>query len=279
MGFTKKFNQDFMLENNQLKLSSNYLLSNVNKFKKITGSRFASILGLNNFASPFKTWCIMTNIFVDEIDETLTKAGSVIEPKIHKYICDKLGINFMQYDPKKIQWDVFKENKIFGGIPDGEPIDDKGNLLYPNEPMLEIKTTSIDSFVYKKVGNNFILEKDNQGNPIVKNKNEKKMKWFKNDGNIIIPTEYMFQLGLYCYLRNTNDGVFAICFLETNDYVEPEKCNILDRDIRIVKFKLDRSDFERFIKYGEQWYKDYIEKGISPKMSKNDIEWFNNEVK
>ncbi len=78
--------------------------------------------------------------------------------------------------PAQVKWDVFQENKIFGGIPDGEPVDDKGNFLYPKFPMLEIKTTSIDSFVYKKNKNDFILQKDANGNPVVKKIGEKRKK-------------------------------------------------------------------------------------------------------
>jgi hypothetical protein len=71
---------------------------------------------------------------------------------------------------------VFKENKIFGGIPDGEPLNDVMVVDYSNDkPMLEIKTSSIDSFVYKKDFNNCLkMQKDINGIPLVKEKNGKK---------------------------------------------------------------------------------------------------------
>ncbi len=278
MGFTKQVNVDFKLNNNQIVLSPAYIQANKAKFKKITGSRFGSILGHNGFVSPFKTWCLMTNIFVDVVDDTLMKAGTIIEPKIWKLACEKLGVNFKQYIPAQIKWDVFQENKIFGGIPDGEPVDSSGKLLYPDFPMLEIKTTSIDSFVYKKNKNDFILQKDELGNPIVKNVGEKRKKWFDAKGDIVIPEEYKFQLGLYCYLRGITHGVFAVGFLETSDYIDPNSCDINNREIRFVDFNVDLKEFKEYIDYAENWYKKYIEGGVSPEMTPEDIVWYQNEV-
>ncbi len=278
MGFTKKINNDFYLNNNRLILSENYINSNISKFKKITGSRFASVLNKNKYVSPFKIWCIMTNIYVEEVDDTLMKAGTIIEPKIHQYVCEKLNINFKQYDPFKVKWDVFSNNKIFGGIPDGEPVDKNGNLLYPDKPMLEIKTTSIDSFLYKKIKNDLVLQKDEFGNPIVKSKGEKRKKWFDSKNEIIIPDEYNFQLGLYCYLRNITTGIFAICFLETNDYIKPENCDINNREIRLVNFHVNLDIFQDYIDYAKDWYEKYILSGKSPEMTEEDKEWFFNEV-
>jgi hypothetical protein len=41
-------------------------------------------------------------------------------------------------------------------------------------PMLEIKTSSIDSFVYKRVNNQLKMTKDVNGLPVIKEKNAKK---------------------------------------------------------------------------------------------------------
>ena len=55
MPFIKKINEDFFLEDNQIILSKNYLEKNRNRFKKITGSRFSSVVGFNEYTTPFKT--------------------------------------------------------------------------------------------------------------------------------------------------------------------------------------------------------------------------------
>lgn len=279
MGFTKKFNQDFFLKDNRIVLSENYLKNNVNKFKKITGSRFASILGQSEFVSPAKVWAMMVNIYFEPMEELFANAGNVIEPKIKDWVCQQTKINYIQYNPSKVGFDIFKDNKIFGGIPDGEPVDEQGKLLYPQAPILEIKTSSIDSFVFRKNKNLFELVKDENGAPKVKNKGEKRQKWFSSTNEIIIPKEYKFQLGLYCYLRNVSKGIFAICFLETNDYLHPEKCSIDEREKILVDFDVNLKEFRKSIDYANDWYETFIKKGISPKLSDADLAWFNSEEK
>lgn len=278
MPFLKTFNKDFYIKDNRIILNKEYLLKNSSKFKKITGSRFASILDQSSYTSPVKTWAMMVNIYSEPMDEMYAKAGNIIEPKICKFVCEKTNIKYIQYDPKKIGFDIFKDNKIFGGIPDGEPVDQNGNLLYPSLPMLEIKTTSIDSFVFKKENNLMVLQKDSSGKPIVKKENEKKQKWFNSNNQIIIPNEYMFQLGLYCYLRNIQNAIFAVCFLETNDYINPQDCDVNSRDVRIVDFNVNLDEFKQYINYATNWYNDYIVNGISPELSKDDIRWLNSEL-
>lgn len=278
MPFTKKNNIDFKVENNQIKLSPEYFEKNKSKFKKITGSRFSSVIGKNSYTSPAKVWATMVGIYTEPFEEMFTKAGNVIEPKIHKVVCEKLNVNFKQYNPFTIGWDVFKEDPIFGGIPDGEPVDANGNLLYPNFPMLEIKTTSIDAFQFKKINNLMVLQKDASQKPIVKQVDGNKNKWFDSDNNILIPINYQFQLGLYCYLRNVEKGLFAICFLQSSDYDKPSDFNVDERELHLIDYKINLSEFSKFINYGKEWYEQYIQKGISPELSDSDIEWLKNEL-
>lgn len=278
MAFTKIQNTDFKLVDDHFELSATYLQSNQARFKKITGSRLASVLDLNQYTSPARIWATMVNIYSDPMDPTLAKVGCVIEPKVHQYVSDQLKINFLQYNPAKIKWDVFADNRYFGGIPDGEPIDDQGAFLYPQCPMLEIKTTSIDSFVYKKKNNQMFLQFDGDL-PKIKAKGERYQKWFDVEGNIIIPDEYKFQLGLYCYLRKVQKGLFAICFLKAEDYAHPELCDVNQREIRLVNFEVDNLMFKKITEQAQAWYEKYILTGISPKFNKNDWDWYNNEPK
>ena len=49
------------------------------KPKKITGTRFASILGLDRWNSPFKTWCAITRTYEEPFEDTIyTIAGKII---------------------------------------------------------------------------------------------------------------------------------------------------------------------------------------------------------
>lgn len=279
MPFVKKINEDFYIKDNQIILTQSYIEKNRFRFKKITGSRFSSVLGLNEYTSPFKTWCIMTGLYTEPMDEMISQAGCIIEPKIKDLVSKMLGVEYIQYDPHKIGFDLFKENKIFGGIPDGEPI--INNMVnYQNDyRMLEIKTTSIDSFLYKKINNLFVLQKDENNYPIIKSKGTKKAKWFDDYGNVIVPIEYECQLSLYCYLRGISKGIFAICFLETNDYIDPQSCNVYERDIQLVNLDIDLGKFKSMVDVATDWYANYIETGISPIMSNDDLEFIKSELK
>ena len=55
--------------------------------KLLTGTRFASCLGLNPYSSPFQIWCECTKLVTPSYEETMyTKAGKIIEPKQREYI-------------------------------------------------------------------------------------------------------------------------------------------------------------------------------------------------
>lgn len=273
MPFKAKLNKDFFIENNQIKLSQEYFEKNKSKFKKITGSRFASILNKNKYSSPVKTWAMMTNLYFEEMDETLSTVGNIIEPKIKNYVEQVTKINYKQYNPFQIKWDVFQDDKIYGGIPDGEPLNKNGEIDYSDsKPMLEIKTTSIDSFVYKTIDGVLKMQKDENNIPLIKLKNGKKDSWYKN-GKIDIPDEYKLQLSLYLYLRGITKGLFAIAFLEKEDYAFPSQFDPSKRTIELVEIDLIKDDFEKIINIGKKWYENFIEKGISPILDKNDLNW------
>ncbi len=279
MPFSKKNNEDFCIENNRIVLSENYLQKNSFSFKKITGTRLSSILCQSDYSSPVKTWAQMVNIYYETLDPMYADAGNIIEPKIRDYVSQSTNIKYISHDPAACKWDVFKENPIFGGIPDGEPVDKDNHLCYPDLPILEIKTSSIDAFKFKKEHGLFVLVKDENNHPVVKSVGEKKKKWFNTNHEIIIPSEYQYQLGLYCYLRNAPKGLFAVCFLETNDYINPASTDITQREIYLVDFTIDLNEFKNVIAQAEQWYNEYIKKGISPELTKEDLEWINEQLK
>ena len=129
MPFTKQLNKDFYIKDNRIHLSDEYYNKNKKYFKKITGSRFASILRLNQYASPVQAWCTIVNIYKEDMDPTLANVGNCIEPKVRDYVSNLTNIKFKTYIPSQINWNVF-EDDVFGGIPDGEPINDKGEFDY-----------------------------------------------------------------------------------------------------------------------------------------------------
>jgi hypothetical protein len=60
------------------------------KPKKITGTRFAAVQGLNKWNTEFKTWCEITKTYIEPFEDTIyTIAGKTIEPKQADYIEEK----------------------------------------------------------------------------------------------------------------------------------------------------------------------------------------------
>lgn len=280
MPFVKKQNSDFFLQNNQIILSKEYLANNNKKFKKITGSRFASVLGKNKYCSPFKIWTVIVGIYREEMDPTLAMVGQIIEPKIRQYVVDKLNINFKVYNPKEVNWDIFKDNNIFGGIPDGEPINHLGNVDYTNnQPMLEIKTSSYDSLAYEKVNGSLRMKKEPNGLPVVKEPRKKYLSWFDQQTNeLVVNLEYQYQLGLYLYLRNVSNGLFAISWLYPKDYLDPNNFNIEEHEVKLCDFSVNLSKFAKEVDKAKEWYNKYVIGGISPIMDENDKLWFQEQI-
>lgn len=279
MPFIKKMGEDFIISDNQIKLTESYLKNNKNRFKKITGSRLAAVLDLNDYTSSVKTWCMMVGIYSEPMDPLLSEVGCVIEPKIKDYVENVTGIKYKQYVPSEVKFDVFKDDPIFGGIPDGEPLNSKHQIDYSQAPMLEIKTTSIDSFLYKKENNLFVLQKDENNHPIVKSVGTKREKWFNATGDVVVPNEYKFQLGLYCYLRHITNGLFAICFLKTDDYIDPKMCNVNEREVQLVQFNVNLDHFSYWVNQAKDWYHKYIDNGVSPQLKEDDWTWIKSELK
>lgn len=101
-----------------------------------------------------------------------------MEEKIKEYLEREMSKKWTNYPINK--HDVFDENEFFGGVPDGEEMDDAGNIV----SVLEIKTiTQISG--HKRMDNHFYRP----------------------------PINYQLNLGLYLYLRGLDTGYLCICFL------------------------------------------------------------------
>ncbi|WP_255565822.1 MPN551 family DNA-binding protein [Mycoplasma sp. E35C] len=276
MPFKKDLNLKdcFFIKDNQIILTDNYKKTYGSRFKKITGSRFPTVLGVNAYSSPFMEWLKMVNLYSESMDPTLANAGVQIEPKVRDFVIEKFKVNYKAYEPNRVGYDIFKENPIFGGIPDGEPVDENGQIIYDqNHPMLEIKTSSIDKLVYKTVNDELRMMLDNDGMPIVKQKRAKYEEWYDENQKPVVKKEYVMQLSLYLYLRKAKYGRFGIIFLRPEDYKYPEKLDINKRVVEIVDMQIDPADVKPYIDQAEKWYNDHIKTGISPKFGHADLEF------
>ena len=206
------------------------------KPKKLTGTRFAAVLGLDKWNTPFKTWCAITKTYEDPFTENkYTTAGKVIEPKIINYLNKAYFLNSVKSPTdiygedyfKKTFGDFFPESKIFGGMWDA--------LVYLDEEInavIEIKTT------------------------------KRAEDWA--DGKA--PIHYSLQAALYAYLLGVDNIVMVAAFLEDKDYEHPENFVPSVDNTIVDDFSLSERfpDFEDRIEKARNWWNRYVVTGVSP---------------
>lgn len=205
------------------------------KTKKISGTRFATILGLNPWSTPFEMWCAITKTYEKPFEDTIyTIAGKTIEPKQADYMESSYAMDLIR--PKDIwgedyfnkTWgDFFPENKHLGGMWDYLAKNENGKV----DTVLEMKTS-------KRVED-----------------------WEKD-----IPEYYALQAALYAYLKGVDNVIMVASFLEPKDYEHPEKYKPSAKNTITVEFKVSERypDFKDKVAKVEKWWADYVDTGISP---------------
>lgn len=203
--------------------------------KKITGTRFATILGLNPWSSDFEIWCAVTKTWEQPfIDNQYVNAGKIIEPLQAEYMVNSYGMDIKTptdiYGADYFQktWgDFFPENAHLGGMWDYLGLDEEGNV----ESVLEMKTT-------------------------------KRAEDWEND----VPEYYALQAALYAYLKGVDDVIMVASFLEEKDYEDPSKYKPCAANTITVEFKVSERypNFAELVAQVEQWWKDHVDTGISP---------------
>lgn len=217
------------LESRQLKIAP------PKRTKKITGTRFATILGLNPWSTPFEMWLAITKTYEIPFEDTIyTKAGKAIEPKQAEYMKKSYGMDIItptdRYgeDYFKSTWgDFFPESKHLGGMWDYLGVDENGVV----DTVLEMKTT-------------------------------KRIEDWQNDA----PEYYALQAALYAYLLGVDNVIMVASFLEEKDYADPTKYTPNIKNTITVEFKVSERypDFAEKIKLVENWWAEYVDRGISP---------------
>lgn len=203
--------------------------------KKVTGTRFATILGLNPWSTPFEMWCAITKTYEKPFEDTIyTIAGKTIEPKQAEYMkksysmdlitpTDRYGQDYFN----KTWGDFFPENPYFGGMWDYLGVDENGTV----DTVLEMKTT-------------------------------KRIEDWQNDA----PEYYALQAALYAYLLGVDNVIMVASFLEEKDYEDPSKFVPNIKNTITVEFKVSERypDFERMVAEVKSWWGEYVTGGISP---------------
>lgn len=216
------------------------------KPKKLTGTRFAAIMGLNAWTTPFEVWCAVTRTYEKPFEDTIyTVAGKTIEPKQAEYMrnaymmgnlitpTDVFGENYFQ----RTWGDFFPEQKVLGG-----------------------------SWDY------LLVDKDGKPTTVLEMKTSKRVEDWAED----IPEYYALQAALYAYLLGVDDVIMVASFLEATDYDDPSKfvCSGDNTITRPFKVSERYPEFEkRYVKPALKWWKDHVESGISPEYDeKKDAE-------
>lgn len=215
------------------------------KTLKLTGTRLAGILGMNEFTTPFQVWAEVCKVYKPPfIDNKYTIAGKAIEPKQAEYVREKYGLGDNLLSPKDVfgknyfkdtHGDFYKDTEVFGGMWD---------YLYKKNEVV-----------------NTVLE--------MKTAQEKYMdKWVKHfDRDIGVPFNYLLQGGLYAYLSKVDNIVFVATFLKPEDYDNPNEFVVNDINTKLVSVKMSKQlpRFEiDYIKPAIDWWNRYVATGKSP---------------
>lgn len=200
------------------------------KPKKLTATRFATILGLNAWSTPFEAWCAITRTYEEPFEDSIyTIAGKVIEPRVIDYLNNtyfmevKSPTDVYGQDYFRKTWgDFFPNEKIFGGMWD----------VLGDDFVVEIKTT------------------------------KRAEDWAED-----VPVYYKLQACLYAYLLGFDSVVVTASFLEPADYDHPEKFIPSYQNTKMYDFSLAEAypDFEEtYIQPAIKFWNDHVETGLSP---------------
>lgn len=205
------------------------------KCKKITGTRFATILGLNPWSTDFEMWCAITKTYEKPFEDTIyTIAGKTIEPKQAEYMENSYGMDIIRPSDvwgknyfSKTYGDFFPRQKHLGGMWDYLLKGEDGNV----EAVLEMKTT-------------------------------KRVEDWEDD----VPEYYALQAALYAYLYGVDQVIMVASFLDDTDYDKPDQYVPNINNTITVEFKVSERypNFEDMVAQVEQWWVDHVDTGISP---------------
>ena len=204
--------------------------------KKITATRFATILGLNPWSTAFEMWCEITKTYQKPFEDTIyTIAGKTIEPKQIAYMRSAYAMDNLRTPTdiygedyfKKTWGDFFHDTAVVGGMWDSLLVDANGKP----EAVLEFKTT------------------------------KRSEDWLED-----VPEYYALQASLYAYLLGVDDVIMVASFLAPSDYNNPDAFVPNAGNTITVEFKVS----ERYPNFGAMvgralaWWDAHVVTGISP---------------
>lgn len=209
--------------------------------KKITGTKLPGVLGEDSYITPFQAWCELMHVHNKKFkDNERTIAGKKIQPLAAEYLKqEKSSLNVLSpqdefgENPEESTGYDFFDDEIFGGMWDVIAKTFSGDVA----KVYEIKTT---------------------------NKTNKKY-WDRNPFKI--PKDKLLQGALYAYLLGLSSVTMLACYLNEQDYKDPDSHKFTKDNTIEVEVPIDSivGDFEKeVIERARQWYHDHVDTGISP---------------
>ena len=228
------------------------------KPKKISGTHFPTVLGLDPWKTPFEAWCKNTRTYEIPFEgNKYTNAGEIIEPKVFEFLRKSMGFGDKLLTPtdvygkdyfKKTWGDFFPESKVFSGMWDALIKGEDGKPEY----VVEVKTVQID-------GRSGSLED----------------RW--KDGEA--PHYQALQASLYAYLLGIDKVLMVAVALEDKkgDYEHPEQVtpSYANSNVYIDEFRVSERypNFDLYIEQAIAWWNAHVLTGISPEFDeKKDAE-------
>lgn len=210
---------------------------------RITGHRLSSVLGVNEYQTPFGAWVEITKLAkLPFEDSKYTLFGKAVEPKIINYVATKYP-NVMSIEEyygnifEDYRWNNFKdETNVFGGVIDAVATRNDGKTL---AMICECKTSSHPE------------------------------RWANNQ----VALDYLLQGALYAYLKGLDRVLFACTFPQEIDYAKPENYKVTDDNTILVVKKLSDIlipingkylNIEECMEYATKWWNEFVVQGISP---------------
>ena len=207
------------------------------KPKKLTATRFATVLGLNPWSTPFEVWCAVTRTYEKPFEDTIyTVAGKTIEPKQAAYMADQYFWKTLISPTDKYGADYFK--KTFGDFfPDWDVIGGMWDYLF--------------------------VDKEDKPTTVLEMKTTKRAEDWSED----IPEYYALQAALYAFMLGVDEVIMVASFLDEKDYDDPAKFVCSPNNTITRKFLVSERypHFERdYVKPALKWWQEHVVKGVSP---------------
>lgn len=202
------------------------------KPKKITGTRFGAVLGVNKWQTPFQAWCEITKTWEKPFEGSIyTEAGKVIE--------DKQLTWFSRYLPVIRPEDIYGKdffNKTFG------------NFFHDD--------------IFGGMWDSLVGVKGKEPTGVIECKTTKRAEDWKED----IPEYYALQASLYAYLLGLDDVYMIVTFLDESDYDKPEEFVCTAENTAYISFKVSERypEFDSYVDYCREWWYRNVLGGISP---------------